>query len=234
MDKKKLTRMAALAIAGLLIAMTPAVAQTGSTTGSTGDTGSSSGVSGTATGPTGGAMDPGASAMGTSGSMAQLSTADQKFVTEAAQGGMEEVELGKLAVSNAANADVKTFGQRMVDDHGKANDQLKQVAQTKGVALPTDVNKSQRKDIDKLSKLTGADFDRTYMRMMVSDHKKDVSEFKKESKSGQDTDVKSFASTTLPTLEDHLKMALDTASKVSGSNTASMSKHPTYKKPGGQ
>jgi len=168
--------------------------------------------------------------MGKMGKMGKVSAADKTFMTKAAQGGMEEVELGKLAASNASNADVKTFGQRMVDDHSKANDQLKQVAQGKGVTLPTDVNKMQRKDIDKLSKLNGEAFDRAYMKMMVSDHKKDVAEFKKESKSGKDADVKSFASTTLPTLQDHLKMAQDTASKVGGgTKSASMSKHHTTK-----
>ena len=201
MNQKKLTGIAACAVAGMLTAMT-AGAQTGSSMGST----------------------------GTSGSMAKMSSADTKFMTEAAQGGMEEVELGKLAATNGSNADVKTFGQRMVDDHSKANDQLKQVAQSKGVTLPTEVNKSQQKDIDKLSKLNGDAFDRAYMKMMVQDHKKDVAEFKKESKSAKDADVKSFASTTLPTLEDHLKMAQDTASKVGGSHTASMSKHTTHTK----
>jgi putative membrane protein len=107
---------------------------------------------------------------------------------------------------------------------------LKQVAQSKGVTLPAGVTKAQQKDIDKLSKMTGAGFDQAYMKMMVKDHKKDVAEFKKESKSGKDADVKSFAGTTLPTLEDHLKMAQDTASKVGGTKTASMTKHTSKTK----
>src|ERR1051326_5779397 len=141
-NRKKLTGMAAIAMAGLLTAMTPAWAQTGSTSGSN-TTGTSSG------------------SMGTSGSMSHdtmgmVSSADKKFMTEAAQGGMEEVELGKLAAANGSDPDVKSFGQKMVDDHSKANDQLKQLAQTKGVTLPTDMTKSQHKDMDKLSKMTGA------------------------------------------------------------------------------
>jgi putative membrane protein len=202
---KKLTGMAAIAVAGLLTAATPALAQ-GMSTGAPNPNSKLSQM---------GKMDHDA--------MSKLSTKDKKFLTDAAQGGMEEVELGRLAVSNAESADVKAFGQRMIDDHSKANDQLKQVAQNKGVSVPTDVSSAQRRDIDKLSKLTGADFDRAYMKMMVEDHKKDVGEFSREAKNGNDTDVKSFASTTLPTLEEHLKMAEDAASKVGVSTTASMS-----------
>jgi putative membrane protein len=246
MDHQKRTGIAALAAAGLLMAMT-AAAQTGATTGSTGDTGSSSGTSGTTTGTTGGATGTGSgsgsmgsgsgsmgsgsmshdSSMGHAGTMGKMSAKDKKFMMDAATGGMEEVALGKLAASNASDADVKSFGQRMVDDHSKANDQLKQVAQSKGVTLPADVTKSQQKDIDKLSKMNGAAFDSAYMKMMVSDHKKDVAEFSKEAKSGADTDVKSFASTTLPTLQDHLKMAQDAAAKVGGTHSASMTTKTT-------
>ena len=214
--RKKLTGMAAIAMAGLLAAMTPAWAQTGSTSGGTTTGTGSMGSSDT--------MSHGSMSHDT---MGKVSAADKRFMTEAAQGGMEEVELGKLAAANGADADVKTFGQRMVDDHTKANDQLKQVAQSKGVTLPTEVTKSQRNEINKLSKMTGASFDKAYMKMMVKDHKKDVAEFQKESKSAKDTDVKSFAGTTLPTLEEHLQMAETTAGKVgAGGNTqASMGKH---------
>jgi putative membrane protein len=212
--KKRLTGMAAITVAGLLTAMTPATAQTG------------------------GAMGTEPGAMGTSGSMShdmgkggmtgKVSAADKKFMMNAAQGGMEEVEMGKVAAANGSSADVKAFGQKMVDDHSKANDQLKQLAQTKGVTLPTDMTKAQHKDMDKLSKMTGASFDKAYMKMMVKDHKKDVAEFQKESKSAKDADLKSWAGTTLPTLQDHLKMAEDTASKVGATGatkSASMGKH---------
>ena len=147
-------------------------------------------------------------------SAAQLSSQDQKFLKEAAAGGMEEVQLGRLAVQKAANADVKNFGQRMVDDHSKANDRLKQLAAQKGVALPAALPPEMKKDIDKLSKLSGAAFDKMYMSMMVKDHKKDVSEFKKETTKADDANVKSFAQQTLPTLREHLQMARSVASKV--------------------
>jgi putative membrane protein len=149
-----------------------------------------------------------------SNSKSSLNPYDKKFVWNAAVGGMEEVQLGQLAVQKASNADVKNFGQRMVDDHSKANDQLKSIASQKGVTLPTNLPPDKKKDVNKLSKLSGAAFDREYMSMMVKDHKKDVSEFEKESKQAKDSDLKSFAQSTLPILRDHLKMAEDTHSKL--------------------
>ena len=136
------------------------------------------------------------------------------FVTKAAQGGMAEVKLGELATKNASNQSVKQFGQRMVDDHSKANDQLKSIASKKSITLPSDVSAKQQADYDKLSKLNGAAFDRAYMMMMVKDHKEDVAEFEKASRMETDPDVKSFASSTLPTLQEHLKMAEDTDAQV--------------------
>jgi putative membrane protein len=159
----------------------------------------------------------------TSTSTSTLSSSDNKFVKDAAEGGMMEVELGRIAASKGTNPDVKTFGQRMVDDHSKANDQLKQVASSKGITLPASLPASKQKEVDKYNKLSGAAFDSAYIHHMVSDHKKDVAEFKKESKNGKDTDVKSFATNTLPTLEDHLKMAEDISSKLHPTHTASTS-----------
>ena len=101
----------------------------------------------------------------------------------------------------------------MVDDHTKANDQLKQIAGNKGVTLPTDLDSKDQALKDRLSKLDGEKFDQAYMKNMVRDHTKDVSEFRKESTSGKDSDLKSFASQTLPTLEDHLKEAKNIAPK---------------------
>jgi putative membrane protein len=151
-------------------------------------------------------------------------SADAKFAMDAAKGGMMEVELGKIAVAQASSPDVKQFGQRMVDDHSKANDELKQIASQKGITLPTSLDAAAKAKMDKMSKMSGAAFDKAYMRDMVEDHKKDVAEFKKESGSGQDADIKSFAGKTLPTLEDHLKMAQDTNSKVAGAKAASASR----------
>jgi putative membrane protein len=144
----------------------------------------------------------------------QLSSQDRKFIMEAAMGGMEEVELGRLATQKAASADVKTFGQRMVDDHSKANDQLKSIATQKGVTLPTTLPAGKRQDLDKMSKLSGAAFDKMYMTHMVKDHKKDVAEFEKEASKAKDSSLKNFAQQTLPTLREHLQMAQTIAPKV--------------------
>ena len=152
-------------------------------------------------------------------------TADHTFVTKAAEGGMAEVELGKLAQEKGSSEQVKNFGQRMVTDHSKANDELKTLAQNKNITLPTNLDAKDKALHDRLSKLSGAAFDRAYMRAMLTDHKKDVNEFRHESTSGQDADIKSFAAKTLPTLEDHLKLAQDANQAVGTSGTKS-SKSP--------
>jgi putative membrane protein len=139
---------------------------------------------------------------------------DKKFMEKAAMGGMYEVEAGKVAAQKASSEEVKKFGQRMVDDHTKANDELTQLADKKGVKVPKDLDKKFKAKVEKLSKLSGADFDREYMNMMVKDHKEDIAEFSKEAKNGKDPDVKALASKTLPTLQEHLKMAEDLAGKA--------------------
>jgi putative membrane protein len=146
---------------------------------------------------------------------------DLSFVLDAAKGGMAEVELGKLATEKAASDEVKKFGQRMVDDHSKANDELKSLAQSKSITLPTAVDAKDKATHDRLAKLSGAAFDRAYMQHMVADHRKDVNEFKKESASGKDSDVKAWASKTLPTLEEHLKLAQDANKAVGTSGSTS-------------
>ena len=138
---------------------------------------------------------------------APLLAADEAFVMKVAKGGMAEVELGKLAAEKASAEEVKKFGQRMVDDHSKANDELKALATSKSVTLPSEIGPEEKALRDRLMKLSGPAFDQAYMKAMVSDHVKDVNEFKKEANSGRDPQVKSFASNTLPTLEEHLQHA---------------------------
>ncbi len=146
----------------------------------------------------------------------RMTSADSTFATKAAQGGMAEVQLGNLAKDHAESADVKNFGQRMVDDHTKANDELKQLASRKGITLPSSIDSKDQATYDRLSKLNGAAFDKAYMRDMVSDHRTDVNEFKHESDSGSDPDLKAFAAKTLPTLEEHLRLAESTEGKIKG------------------
>lgn len=141
--------------------------------------------------------------------------ADNTFTTKAAEGGMAEVQMGQLAVQHASNQQVKDFGQRMIDDHSKANDQLKQIASKQGLTLPTAVSAKQQATLDHLSQLNGDQFDRAYMQDMVKDHKEDIMEFKKEASSGDDAQVKAFASKTLPILEEHLRLAEKTEKQIS-------------------
>jgi putative membrane protein len=154
------------------------------------------------------------SSMSSSSTKSNLSLSDKKFVRDAAQGGMAEVELGKLATEKASSDDVKKFGQRMVDDHTKAADQLKQVASSEGIQLPQALSAKDKMTEERLSKLSGEQFDKAYMADMVKDHTQDVTEFQHESHSGKDAAVKNFASQTLPTLEDHLKQAKEIAPKT--------------------
>jgi putative membrane protein len=146
------------------------------------------------------------------------SSPDQMFVKNAAAGGMAEVELGKLAAEKAASQDVKQFGQKMADDHGKANDELKSIAQSKNIQVPSDLKPKDKALMNRLSKLSGPAFDRAYMQAMLADHRHDVSDFKRESQSGKDPEVKAFAAKTLPTLQEHLKMAQDTDKSVVGTS----------------
>jgi len=139
---------------------------------------------------------------------------DENFVMKAANGSMAEVELGKLAIEKAGSDEVKKFGRRMVDDHSKANDELKTLAQNKHITLPAAIDPHEKALHDRLAKLSGAAFDRAYMQAMLTDHKKDVNEFRMEVKSGKDADVKGWAAKTLPTLEAHLKLAQSTNTAV--------------------
>jgi len=148
------------------------------------------------------------------GTAKHMTASERMFIRKAAEGGKAEVELGKLAQEKAASPEVKQFGERMVNDHSKANDQLKEVAQKEGVTLPTKLDAKDAATKARLEKLSGEAFDRAYMKDMVADHAKDVREFKNEAKNGKDPDVKSFAAQTAPTLEDHLKEAKNIAPKT--------------------
>jgi len=130
-------------------------------------------------------------------------TSPEDFMKNAADGGLAEVELGKQAVKNAQDPEVKKFGQMMIDDHTKANNELKALAAKKNVTLPTDMG-SYKGDVDDMSKLKGADFDKEYVDHMVDDHEDDVAAFEKQANSGADPDVKAFAAKCLPVLKKHL------------------------------
>jgi putative membrane protein len=137
-----------------------------------------------------------------------MSAHDQKFVKEAAIGGMYEVQAGQIAAQKATSPEAKQMAQHIVADHTQANEKLMAIAQAKGIQdLPAEVDIKHKKKLEHLNKLSGAQFDREYSKMMVSDHKADIKAFEKEATTGTDPELKQFASTTLPTLNQHLSMA---------------------------
>lgn len=159
---------------------------------------------------------PGLAVADTKGAAATISSGDKDFIMEAACGGMAEVALGELAQQKGQSDAVKQFGKHMIDDHGKANNELKELAGRKGVVVPAALKPKYQKVVDALSKLSGAEFDKQYMREMVKDHENDVAAFQKEADKGKDADLTAWARQTLPTLQDHLKMARDAETKVKG------------------
>jgi putative membrane protein len=148
------------------------------------------------------------------------SMGDTHFAKEAAQGGMAEVKLGQLAQDKGLSYSVKNFGKRMVDDHSKAGDKLKDIASQENITLPADIAAKDQATYDRLSKLNGAAFDRAYAKNMVKDHEADIAAFQKETNGGKVDSLKSFASNMLPTLQDHLKEAKTMMKTVAGSSAA--------------
>jgi putative membrane protein len=141
----------------------------------------------------------------TSLSAADLAKSDEAFMKKAASGGMAEVKLGEVAKEKGSRKDVKDFGAMMAGDHGKANEELKSLAQKKGVTLPPGPTGKHEAAVNKLSKLSGEEFDKAYIDEMVKDHENAVKEFEQVSGSAKDADVKAFATKTLPTLKTHLE-----------------------------
>src|SRR5437764_14757527 len=131
-----------------------------------------------------------------------LSVKDKTFIHKAAKGGMMEVAMGNLAAQNGQSDDVKSFGKRMVTDHSKANEEMKSIADKKGVKLPS------KEPSGKWSS------DKAYMDMMVKDHEKDLAEFQEEASTGTDPDVKKFAEDTAKVVQEHLDLAKQTQSKL--------------------
>jgi putative membrane protein len=135
------------------------------------------------------------------------SASDKSFVDKAATGGMAEVQLSKLAMEKGQSMEVKQFARKMVEDHTKANTELKQIAQKKDITVPTKLDEKHEAALDKLSKLSGAEFDQEYMRVMTQDHDETIKLLKNEAQNGQDPELKSFAMKTLPVVEKHDDMA---------------------------
>lgn len=156
----------------------------------------------------------------TGSSMAKLSAADKKGIMDMALANMAEVEAGKLALSKTQNAEVKTFAQQMVDDHGKALAEVQALAQSKGVTLPTEPDAKHKAMAAKLAKLSGDAFDKQYMKQAgLADHKATHAKLKNISKNAKDADVKAAAEKTMPTVEQHLKAAQQMSMAKSGTTS---------------
>ncbi|MGH9943034.1 MAG: DUF4142 domain-containing protein [Pyrinomonadaceae bacterium] len=158
-------------------------------------------------------------ASGSGDRMMSVSSEDRKFMMMAAAGGMAEVEMGKLALERATSADVKTYAQKMIDDHTKANEELMGIAQAKGVALPAGPDEKHMKMLEKMRQLSGAEFDRQYVMMAGhKDHEKMEKLFRDETRKGRDAEVKAFAAKTLPVVQEHLRLARDMHTRMMGTN----------------
>jgi putative membrane protein len=136
----------------------------------------------------------------------QASPLDKMFVKNAMQGGMAEVQLAQLTLQKSTNDQVKQFAQRMIADHTKMNEQMKPVAQQLGVQAPTDISKKDKKTMAELQGLSGPAYDQAYIKDMVKDHKKDLSDFQSEASSGQDQTVKDAANQGSQVISQHLQM----------------------------
>lgn len=148
------------------------------------------------------------------GAMANMSAQDHEFAMKAATGGLAEVQLGQLAQQKAQSADVKSFAQQMVQDHSQANTELTQLVSQKGMTPPADLDEEHKAVMTKLTSLSGAEFDKEYMRAMVADHHKTVELFEKQASGGSDAELKAFATKTVPKLKEHHTLAEGVARKV--------------------
>jgi putative membrane protein len=172
------------------------------------------------TGVPGAQNDPAGTTQTSSGANAGMNTAgaskasDKMFVKKAMAGGMAEVKLGQLASQKGNSEDVKQFGQKMVDDHTKLNDQMKPIAGQLGVEAPADLSAKDKALQTRLEGLSGDAFDKAYMSAMVKDHKKDLTEFKHEATAAKDPQVQQAAQQGAQVIEEHLQMAEQIAQKV--------------------
>jgi putative membrane protein len=140
---------------------------------------------------------------------------DEAFVRAAARGGLSEIKLGKLAMDQGSNEAVKAFGTRMVAEHTKAGDELKEAAKEENIGLPTDLTAKDQATYDRLCKLSGAEFDQAYAQDMVKDHQQDLRDFQREANHGNDDVIRGFASETVPMIQQHLDQAKEMLKAVS-------------------
>jgi putative membrane protein len=140
---------------------------------------------------------------------------DSAFAMNGAQANMAEIALGRLASQKSKNPDVKRFVLRLIADHTNANTALRPIASKKNITLPTEVKPEQKETYDRLAKLSGAEFDKEFMALMVTNHQKSEAAYQAESTNGTDPELKAFAAKLLPTIQEHLRMSQEIASKLS-------------------
>ena len=143
-----------------------------------------------------------------------LRAPDQQFMTEAARAGIAEVELGRLATQRAASEAVRGFAQRMVTDHGAGNQELTQLALSKGMTLPQEMGLAHRATMDRLATMSGPAFDQAYMAEMMRAHQQAAALFTRETREGQDAQVRGWAMQKLPSVQEHQRLAYDIHSQV--------------------
>ena len=154
----------------------------------------------------------------------KLSKRDQGLLMDMAQANLAEIEAGKIAQGKAQNAEVKSFAQKMVDDHSKALAEVQQVAQAKGVTLPTEADAKHKKMAQRLSALSGADFDRRYMAQNgVDDHKKTHQLLQRVTARATDPDIKALAAKMLPTVDQHLNSVQQLTASMKGQTSSGSS-----------
>ena len=164
-------------------------------------------------------------AAGAVGALVMMKRQSRKYTAEGflqtvAQGSRSEVEIGRLASVRGGSEDVRRYGERLVNDHSRINEELRQLAGRKGVSLPQEIGWMKRMTKEKLSKLEGRKFDREFIKGMVKDHEKDVRMFEEHADYGSDADVREFAARTAPTLREHLRIAQEIARREDISTTA--------------
>ncbi len=160
---------------------------------------------------------PAAAAYGSAGMPAQagqLKSDDYDFVTQAARIDMEEVQLGELAQKKGNSEAVRNFGARLVKDHSSNSTRLQEIATQKGAVVPSQLSQKQESTVQHLERLSGADFDQAFAKHMVKGHEHAIKEFKSAAKDASDAQLRTFAQSTLPVLEEHLRIARNLESTV--------------------
>ncbi|MFC7515402.1 DUF4142 domain-containing protein [Herbaspirillum sp. GCM10030257] len=217
-QRKNLNRMLGVAALAMMFGSASVYAQ------STGTTSSGTAGGNTQSGATSGSSGTGSSGA-SKGSSSSVAKADQKMMRDLAEANLAEIETGKLALEKSQNDQVKAFAQKMIDDHTQSQKELEQLAQQKGVTLPTETDMKHKAAAKALSALEGDKFDKMYMNQVgVRDHKNTHQLLTKAQKNAKDPDLKAMAEKTAPIVNNHLTMAQDQTGKKSSSSGSSSAK----------